>query len=124
MLLGWYFANTESSGYVDIDEVQSKIYTRYGQNAPPPLPPPLPKKVPKPPPKTFPVTATLYEPSRTPINERRCLSPDSSIYTELHVLREDEQENPALSGETINVPVNLHNVNLTVNITVDNETKV
>jgi len=96
------------------------------QNAPPPPipppPPPLPKIVPKPPPKNFPLTAELCEPLRTPINERRRLPSDSSIYTEL--LHEEEQENPALSGTTITVPVNLHNVKLTLNIRVDNETNV
>ena len=122
LLLGWYFTNLVSSCYVDIDEVQSMTTTRYGQNAPHP-PPTSPRIVPEFPPRNFPMTAT-YEPLPTPINERRRLPPDSStcMYTEL--LHQDEKENMSLGGATTNAPVNLRDVNLTVNITVDNETEL
>src|SRR6218665_3625020 len=95
LLLGWYFTNLVSSCYVDIDEVESIISTRYGQNVPPP-PPTSPRIVPEIPPRNFPATATLHKPLLTPINEHRRLPPDSNIYTEL--LHEDQKENMSLGG--------------------------
>lgn len=94
------------SAYEDIGEIQSNTSTRYEQ---------IDHRVaPKPPQRNVPTTAApLHVPALSPSQEILCLPPDAHTYLEL--LHEDEQRKAPIGGPSINLPMNVGNINVIVN---------